>query len=41
VVLFLRSFDEADMAALAAYLSRQQCVAGSPDHMLGNGVVVN
>jgi cytochrome c553 len=41
LVLFMRSFDEADIVAVADYLSRQRGAAASHDHMLGNGVVVN
>jgi cytochrome c553 len=41
LALFMRSFDAADMVAVADYLSRQQGKATSHEHMLGNGVVVN
>jgi cytochrome c553 len=41
LALFMRGFDDADMVAVADYLSRQQGKAASHERMLGNGVVVN
>jgi cytochrome c553 len=41
LVLFMRSFSEADIVAVSDYLSRQRGASRSHDHMLGNGVVVN
>jgi cytochrome c553 len=41
LVLFMRSFDEGDMSALADFLSRQRGPGKSHQHMLDNGVVVN
>jgi cytochrome c553 len=41
LMLLIRSLDDADIVAVADYLSRRRGVVRAHDHMLGNGVVVN
>jgi cytochrome c553 len=41
LVLFMRSFDDTDVAAVADYLSRLQEPARAHERMLSNGVAVD